>query len=82
MATLNNYPLQLQGKLKNFTPQKPTRQNALGMWNIGYDGSFNDSNYLRNKALSKNADNPNKSVDSFRILLPERNVIFIKLSYV
>ena len=82
ITTVNNYPLQFQGKWKNFTPQKPKRQNPLGMWNIGYDESFNDSDYLRNKTLSKHADNPNKKVDSFRILLPERNVIFVKLSYV
>ena len=83
ITSINNYPLQMQGKLQpkiTSQQQQPKRQNALEMWNIGNDESFNDSNYIRNKIQIKHANNPNKSVDSYRIILPDRNVIFVQSS--
>ena len=82
ITSVNNYPLQMQGKFKpkitSQQQQPPKRQNALEMWNIGNDESLNDSNYLRNKIQTRHANNPNKSVDSYRIILPDRNVIFVQ----
>ena len=72
ITTPNNYPLQLEGKLRKIISHEPM---IIHQKNVGIDQSFTDSYYSHNKTPPKYSNNPNKSNDSYRIILPERNVI-------
>ena len=82
ITTPNNFPLQLEGKLRKLISHEPkVQEKSLGKWNIGINQSFTDSYYSQNKTPQKFSNNPNKSNDSYRIIFPERNVIGLDLSF-